>query len=82
MGRFAQRWNYSTTNLDRHSERLNHTFHLMVHRSHSPRLLLEIPDVYVVPTAGGDPKRLTYHPAKIGSRLGADGKSVVFASDQ
>ena len=38
-------------------------------------------DVYVVPTAGGDPKRLTYHPGTDRVRgWTPDGRRVVFAS--
>ena len=41
------------------------------------------PDVYVVPVTGGDPRRLTHHPAQdevIG--WAPDGKQVLFASDR
>src|SRR4029434_9623137 len=38
-------------------------------------------DVFVVPTAGGDPKRLTYHPATDRVRgWTPDGRRVIFAS--
>src|ERR1043165_4842692 len=40
-------------------------------------------DVYVMPASGGDPKRLTYHPALDRVRgWKPDGKSVVFASNR
>jgi tricorn protease len=41
------------------------------------------PDVFVVPAAGGVPKRLTYHPA-VDQVIGwtADGKSVLFTSNR
>ncbi|MEO8337182.1 MAG: PDZ domain-containing protein [bacterium] len=40
-------------------------------------------DVYVVPTAGGEPRRLTYHPGLDKARgWTRDGKRVVFASDR
>src|SRR5262249_2802574 len=40
-------------------------------------------DVYVVPTTGGEPRRLTYHPG-VDVALGwtPDGKSVLFSSDR
>ena len=40
-------------------------------------------DLYVVPVSGGEPRRLTRHPASDGlPRWSADGRSVVFASDR
>ena len=40
-------------------------------------------DVYAVPTAGGEPRRLTYHPGLDKARgWTRDGKRVVFASDR
>jgi Tol biopolymer transport system component len=40
-------------------------------------------DLYVIPVAGGEPRRLTRHPASDGlPRWSADGLSVVFASDR
>ena len=40
-------------------------------------------DVYVVPSSGGDPKRLTYHPGLDRVRgWKPDGKSIVFASNR
>jgi tricorn protease len=40
-------------------------------------------DVYVVAAAGGDPKRLTYHPAEDRVRgWKPDGKNILFASDR
>jgi Tol biopolymer transport system component len=40
-------------------------------------------DLFVVPVAGGEPRRLTRHPASDGlPRWSADGRSVVFASNR
>src|SRR5262249_27255265 len=40
-------------------------------------------DVYVVPAAGGEPRRLTYHPgADVAVGWTPDGKRVVFASQR
>ena len=40
-------------------------------------------DLFVIPVAGGEPRRLTRHPASDGlPRWSADGRSVVFASER